>query len=170
MWNRRADDRRLEDALRARRADAPADLVSELSATVAAATTAPRRAWSRVAFASAVSVLVMGTFASLGGISYAASGVSGTYVAVKKVVVTHKLKAVVPESSASNQYKPAAPPPQAPKPPKPQPAAFKPPPAPAAEVQGQTLPFSGFSLLGTVIVSLALIGLGVLLRRREQRG
>jgi hypothetical protein len=172
MWNRRGDDRRLEEALRARRADAPAHLVRELSATVAAASAAPRRAWSRVAFASAVSVLVIGMFASLGGLSYAASGAQGTYGAVKKVVVTHKLMAVVPDSSASNQYKPAQPP----KPASPKPASYKPPtPTPpkvevAGQAQGQTLPFTGLSLLGTGLVSLALIGVGVLLRRREQRG
>jgi len=167
MWSRRGGNRRLENDLRARRADAPADLVRELAATVAAASTKPRRAWSRVAFALAASVVVIGSFASFGGLSYAASGVSGTYVAVKQVVVTHKLRAVVPESSASNQYKPPhLPHPKHPSHP-PKAAPFKP---PVVSAPGQTLPFTGFSLVGTVLASLALIGVGVLLRRREQRG
>ncbi len=170
MWIRRGGNRRLENDLRARRADAPADLVRELAATVAAASTRPRLPWSRVAFALAASVLVIGSFASFGGLSYAATGVSGTYVAVKHVVVTHKLKAVVPESSASNQYKPPHPPhPPHPKHPShpPKAAPFKP---PVVSAPGQTLPFTGLSLLGTVLASLALIGVGVLLRRREQSG
>jgi hypothetical protein len=168
MWNRRGDDRRLEDALRARRADAPADLVRELSATVAAASAAPRPGWSRVAFAAAVSVLVIGTFASFGGLAYAASGASGTYAAVRQVVVVHRLKLVVPESSAKNQY-------NSPKP-KSKPQTFTPPktPPPSAQspvgaTQGQTLPFTGFSLLGTLVASLALIATGIALRRRERK-
>jgi hypothetical protein len=36
-------------------------------------------------------------------------------------------------------------------------------------VKAGTLPFTGFSLLGTVVVGLALVGFGLLLRRREAR-
>jgi hypothetical protein len=36
-------------------------------------------------------------------------------------------------------------------------------------VQSGTLPFTGISLVGTFVLSLALIGGGILLRRRESR-
>jgi hypothetical protein len=165
MWNRRGDDRSLEAALRSRRAEAPADFVLDLSDKLLAASASPRRAWSRIAFASAVSVLILGSFASFGGVSYAASGASGTYNAVKQVVVVHKLKVTVHRSSAQGVYS------------KPKPSAFTPPKThtsptvqPAVKVQGQqTLPFTGLSLLGTFLVSLALIGTGLVLRRRERR-
>jgi len=32
-----------------------------------------------------------------------------------------------------------------------------------------TLPFTGLSLLGTAVVSIVLVGLGLALRRRERR-
>src|SRR5437868_5141820 len=56
MWSRRGDHRWLEGALRAQRAEAPDELVEDISGKVSAAPVDRRRAWSRVAFASAVSV------------------------------------------------------------------------------------------------------------------
>jgi hypothetical protein len=114
-------------------------------------------------------VFILGTFASFGGLGYAASGASGTYDAVKQVVVKHKLTVSIPTSSAVAQY-PAKPKPAPPAPKGP----FKPPKAPkqqAGAVVGasSTLPFTGLSLLGTFLVSLALVGVGVALRRRERR-
>ena len=165
MWNRRGDHRWLEAALRSQRADAPDGLVRDISDKVIASPAQAPRAWSRVAFASAVSVLILGTFASFGGLSYAAGGASGTYDAVKQIVVVHKLKVAVHKSSAADEYK------------KDKPAAFTPPKTTAKpsavhaaiKVQGQTLPFTGFSLLGTFLVSLGLIGAGIFLRRRESK-
>ena len=91
MWHR-SKQRWLEGALRAQRAEAPDGLVEDISGKVSAAPAYRRRAWSRVAFASAVSVFVLGTFASFGGLGYASSGASDTYSAVKKIAVAHKLK------------------------------------------------------------------------------
>jgi hypothetical protein len=150
--------------LRAQRAEAPDGLVEEISARVSAAP-AGRRAWSRVAFASAVSVFVLGTFASFGGLGYASSGASDTYSAVKKIAVAHKLQVAVHRSSAADQYHPTT-----------TPSAFTPPAtnqpsagvAAAVATQGNTLPFTGFSLVGTFVASLALIGAGIFLRRRER--
>jgi hypothetical protein len=170
MWSRRGADRwrsSLEASLRSQRREAPADFVHHLSERVVAARTSPR--WgSRIAFAAGVSTFIVGTFASFGGLSYAASGATGTYGAVKQIVVVHKLKVAVHTSSAASQY------PHLPK--KKPSAVFKPPkvsPKPAAlaavQVNGGTLPFTGFSLLGTLVVSLALIGAGIFLRRRERR-
>jgi hypothetical protein len=169
MWSRRGADRwrsSLEASLRSQRPEAPADFVHDLSERVFAAHTSSR--WgSRIAFAAGVSVFIVGTFASFGGLSYAASGATGTYGAVKQIVVVHKLKMAVHTSSAASQY---------PHLPKKKPSVFKPPkvsPKPAVraavKVQGETLPFTGFSLLGTLVISLALLGVGIILRRRERR-
>jgi len=167
MWNRRGDYLRLEGLLRGRRAEAPDGLVREIAAKVSASPGHLPRTWSRVAFASAASVFVVGTFASFGGLGYASSGASHTYNAVRQVAVSHKLKVVVHKSSAVSEYsRPST-----------TPASFTPPTASsssgvnaAVKVQGQTLPFTGFSLLGTFLASLALIGAGIFLRRRERRG
>ena len=163
MWHRNKQ-RWLEGVLRAQRAEAPDGLVEDISAKVSSAPLQRRRAWSRVAFASAVSVFVLGTFASFGGLGYASSGASDTYSAVKKIAVAHKLKVAVHKTSAADQYHPTT-----------TPSAFTPPATnnsagvnAAVKVQGQTLPFTGFSLLGTFLASLGLIGAGIFLRRRER--
>jgi hypothetical protein len=152
----------LEAQLRGHRAKPTDEFVDRLSRSVAAERRAPQRAWSRLAFASAVSVFMLGTFASFGGLSYAASGASGTYHAVKQVA-SGKLLVSVKKSSAADEY--GKPPP-------------KPPTATVGGVQktlgagvksGGTLPFTGLSLLTTFFISLALIVAGLALRRRERR-
>ncbi len=172
MWNRRNSPGRrseLEAALRTHRAQPSAEFVDDLSRRLVPERLSPHRAWSRLAFAAAVSVFILGTFASFGGLSYAASGVTDSYKAVKKVVVTQKLKVSIPTSSAAAQYphKPTKPP----KAPKVKPAKVKPAHGVkgALAVQTGTLPFTGFSLLATFLLSFALIGSGVALRRRERR-
>jgi hypothetical protein len=165
MLNRRKWGAEPEDSLRAHRAEASPDFVDGLSARVRGERFAPRRGWSRAAFAAGVSVFILGTFASLGGLSYAASGATQAYDVVQHAVVTQKLKVSV-HSSAAAQY---------PHPPskvagakvhktKPHYAVKA-----AVVVQSGTLPFTGFSLLATFLVSLSLIGGGIALRRRERR-
>jgi len=157
MWRRRNGE--ITDALRAHRAEAPDELVERVSALVGQ--TGPRRSrsWSRLAFASGLSVFVLGTFASFGGLSYAASGAHDTYHALSHAVVVHKL-AVSVHSSAADQY------PHAVK----SAVKHKVTRHPHAVVaQGGTLPFTGFSLLTTLLLSFALIGTGIALRRREHR-
>jgi hypothetical protein len=172
MWKRRnvPKDTKLEAALRSRRAEAPSDLVARVSRRVQARPAAPRRAWSRAAFAAGLSVFILGSFASFGGLSYAASGATQTYDAVKQVVVKQKITVKVHTSSAADQYPTT--------PSKPSGVAgvhvqkVKPKPKPPAAPQvapASTLPFTGFSLAGTLVLSLILIGTGVMLRRRERR-
>ena len=164
MWHR-GKQPWLEEALRAQRAEAPDGLVEDISGKVSAAPVQRRGAWPRVAFASAASVFVLGTFASFGGLGYASSGASDTYSAVKKIAVAHKLEVAVRKTSAADQYHPTT-----------APSAFTPPSsngassgvAAAVATQGNTLPFTGFSLLGTFLASLGLIGAGIFLRRRER--
>jgi hypothetical protein len=155
MRTRDGMDRRLA----ALRAQPRTELVEQISARVGG----PRAVslWPKVAYATSIAVMVVGTFASFGGLSYAASGSTKVVDAVAKVAASHK---VVVKSSASNQYKHAAP--KAPL--TPPPAAVPPTQSGAlgAKTAG-TLPFTGLSLLGTALLSFALLLTGFFLRRRE---
>jgi hypothetical protein len=158
-------DSHLDGRLRRCRPEARDGFVESLSHRISGESPASRRAGSRLAFAAAVSTFILGTLVSFGGLSYAASGAVGTYHTVKQVAVKHTLFVSVHKSSASSQYAPK------PKPHKKHRQA-------AAGVAGLqaavskpsgTLPFTGISLLTTLVVSLALIATGLLLRRRERR-
>ena len=117
--------------------------------------------WSRVSFVAAFVVLVVGSFASFGGLGYAASGGAHALGTVAHVATGHK---VVVRSSASDQY------------PTGQVAgahttkhhthhkAVL-----AAPVKSGTLPFTGLSLAVTVLLSLALAAGGYFLRRAGRK-
>jgi hypothetical protein len=159
----RGRDSELEVQLREARVEPRDEFVSGLSRRIASnGRVHTVRPWSRVAFAGAVTTLMVGMFASFGGIGYAASGADHTYQSVKTLVVKHSV--TVRHSAASDQYgnNPTDPS------------------SPAGTVSGQqtaggveaaaqggTLPFTGLSLLATVLVGLALIATGIVLRRRE---
>jgi hypothetical protein len=167
LWRRGADD--VDRALRADRPAPSDELVRRLSQSVA-----PRgRQWSRVSFAAALTVLMLGTFVSFGGLSYAAASAQDTVTAVKRVVVKTKHTYVVRKhSAAGDQYDTVKTVTKTVrtvkvKPVKPHVAGAVATLKPA--VKSGTLPFTGFSLLGTVVIGLALVGLGVLFRRREAR-
>lgn len=170
MWKwrhkRQAD---LEARLRNHRPEARDEFVDTLSAAVAPRAGGTRRSTSsRLAFAAAVSVFILGTFASFGGLSYAASGATGAYHAVKQVPTGH-VSFTVHKSSATAQYAPTT------KPKKPKATKTE---GAVAGVRATlsnpkasgSLPFTGLSLAGTAVLSLALIGLGLALRRREHQG
>ncbi len=167
-WRRDADG--VEKALRAGRPEPSDELVDRLVRSVPVR---PRQ-WSRVSFAAALTVLMVGTFASFGGLGYAASSAEHTVSAVKRIVVTSKHKYTVQiHSAARDQYGDT-------------PVTkvvtkvktvktvktikVKPHTAGAvASVKSGTLPFTGLSLLGTVLLGLVFVGFGLLLRRREAR-
>jgi hypothetical protein len=157
-FGRKHDD--LGRQLSAARPRPSAELVDGIAARISARPT-PRR-YSRVAFGLALATFMAGLFATFGGVGYAASGVTDTVRAVKTAVhVTAKPRAV--QSSAKAQYghsQVAAAIAKVQKPNKPAPAV-------KTVVKSSQLPFTGLSLLPTVLVALALIGVGVLLRRRE---
>ncbi len=122
--------------------------------------------WPRIAYASAVAVAVLGTFASFGGISYAASGSERAVHTVAKVATGKHV--VVAASSASSQYQHAVTKPQI------QVKAVHTTKPSTHVALGTpkttgTLPFTGFSLLGTALLSLALIATGLIIRVRERR-
>jgi hypothetical protein len=167
MWSHRRSSRRPSDAeaaLRRYRPEPREEFVEGLAQYVADERPRERVAWSRLAFAGAASTMVLGLFASFGGLSYAASGATSTYSVVKQAVVQHRLTVDVHKSSASAQY---APPPAAPAQ------------EPSGQVEGssagagavagaQSLPFTGLSLLVTVVLGFALLATGLILRRRER--
>ena len=127
---------------------------------------------SRLAFASALAVLVIGTFLSFGGAAYAANG------------ATQAPATPASTSAAADEYGDQAvaevplTPPTAPK--SQEPTSQKPTSQePTTQVEGATatapaqksgtLPFTGVGLGSTALVSLLLVSLGVYLRRRESR-
>jgi hypothetical protein len=160
-WRSHKSD--LETELRIARPRARAEFRNDLAEHVLASRPAAvARPWSRVAFAGAVAALMLGTFASFGGIGYAASGAGHTYKTVKTLVI--KQRVTVHNSAASAQYQPPPP-------------TIKDTGSVAGDQSGTggvqaaaagTLPFTGFSLLATVLVSLGLIATGLMLRRRER--
>ena len=170
MWKRK--DESVERTLREARSH-PSDEFVDAETSRVQAGMPRRREWSRVSFAAALAVFMLGTFASFGGLGYASSGAVGSVKIVRHVVVPqkHQIRVRVRTySSASDQYgtvqtviKTVT---------KPTvrtkvigvTATIKP--AAATKAAG-TLPFTGFSLVGTVVLGLALIGFGVFLRRRE---
>jgi len=144
---RRADQ--LDGELRAAAPKAGGEFVTSLAAEIPAA----RARRSRTAFASAFAVLVVGSFASFGGVGYAAENAGNAVNAAKSVVVA--------KTSATDQYGTFEP--------------VKPATDPNVVVKGvsakaptkSTLPFTGLSLIGTVGLGVALIAVGFALRRRE---
>jgi hypothetical protein len=168
MWSNRKSRRRSvepEATLRSYRAEPRQEFVKSLAQRVATEGSVRRRtAWSRLAFAGAASTMILGMFASFGGLGYAASGATSTYTAVKNVVIDQKLNVDVRESSASAQYdtEPAPPPEQNVAP------AQETQVAAAAIGEADTLPFTGISLLATVLIGCMLLALGLILRRRER--
>jgi hypothetical protein len=167
MWKRRKFDggSDLEAGLRSYRASAPEELVDRVSQRIAGERRVPQRAWSRVAFASAVAVFMLGTFASFGGLSYAASGATGAAHAVKQVA-SGKLLVSTHKSSAADEY--GKTPPQTKQPPAGGNAGVQTSVGSGVKASG-SLPFTGLSLGLTLLVSLAMIVSGLVLRRRERR-
>ncbi len=165
MWKRPTFNRdfELEALLRRHRAEPRDVFVARLAETVQAGPT-PRRAWSRVAFAGAVSVFILGTFASFGGLGYAASGAASAYHATKQVTAGHFFVSVH-KSSAASQY---APKPKHKRHQRHVTGGLAGVQAGVTKTSG-SLPFTGLSLLATLLVSLALIGLGIALQRGEAK-
>src|SRR6266511_5872664 len=103
-----------EAILRSHRAEPRQEFVQSLADQLDAKRPVHRTAWSRLAFAGAASTMILGMFASFGGVGYASGGASSAYSVVKKAVVDHKLTVDVHKSSASAQYPDNTPTEQAP--------------------------------------------------------
>jgi len=148
------------------RVSRPVPRQSFLDEVKACLTRPPSRpfAWSRVAFASALTTVMLGAFAAFGGLSYAADKVDDGATAVKEALTSESARQSQ-RSPAADQYVPP------------------PPPSPGGGVSGESgsggaspagqvsgeLPFTGFPLLATAGIGFALLLVGLLLRRRELR-
>jgi hypothetical protein len=167
MWSHRRSRGQSdpEAFLRGHRAEPRDEFVQSLTDQVDSARPASRTAWSRLAFAGAASTMILGMFASFGGLGYAASGANTTYSVVKKAVVQHQLSVDVHKSSAAAQYPDNTP---SQEPPANNVAGETTGSAAGAVAGAQTLPFTGMSLLVTVLIGLALLTTGLILRRRER--
>jgi hypothetical protein len=167
MWSHRRSRRPsdLEATLRKNRAEPREEFVQSLADHLDAKRPVHRTAWSRLAFAGAASTMILGMFASFGGVGYAAGGATSAYSVVKKAVVQHKLSVDVHKSSASAQYPDNTP---SAEPPANNVAGETTGSAAGAVAGAQTLPFTGISLLVTVLIGFALLTTGLILRRRER--
>jgi hypothetical protein len=167
FWNGEEDA--LERVLRESRHEARDELVADLARTATASR--PARHWSRVAFASSLTVFMVGFFASFGGLGYAAANAHSVAKSVTRMVQpTTTQHAVTAKSAAVDQYgEQTFTPPVA-----------KPKPAKVIQVVGTSttqtpqqasgeLPFTGLGLGITAALGLMLVAVGAMLRRREGR-
>jgi hypothetical protein len=170
FWKREQDP--VEGALRAERSEVRDELVARLAERVAASR--PARRWSRVAFAGAMTVFMLGTFASFGGLGYAASSAQEAAKGIARIAKPAKqtkLAVRTTKSSAQDQYGQETVTPVVNKKPKVAKkntrvaGVFTPP----AVASSDELPFTGLGLGATAALGLLLLALGVLLRRRETR-
>jgi hypothetical protein len=164
FWGRGRDS--VEVALRAARPVADDELVDGLAARVAASN-APRtrtNRGSRLAFGAAVTVFMLGTFASFGGLGYAATNAAdGKATAAKSQSAASAQydEEKVPTVGESSAATPTLTPPKS---------------SPTVSVAGEstapkssgTLPFTGLGLGATALLGSMLLVFGVFLRRREE--
>jgi hypothetical protein len=151
--------------------EAPAGFEEALGERVKQSAPAARyaRASHRL-FVTALVVFMLGTFASFGGVSLAAQGARQTVSAVAHVTVAPK-RVVHRTTAASDQYGKTAAVVKAVKvvtkaKPKAKPAAAV---LAATTTKKGTLPFTGISLLATVLLSLVFVSAGLILRRLGSR-
>ncbi len=163
FWKRRGETFDLENELRTARPEAPRRFVETLADHVRRESRdAGLYRLSRLSYAASLTVLMLGVFASFGGLGHAATATKDAVEAAKSAVASEPT--VVAASPAQDQYEePAA-------------AAVEEeegereaaPPAPRpVQVEGD-LPFTGLGLITTVLLGLALAGLGFALRRRSE--
>jgi hypothetical protein len=166
FWNGEEDA--LERVLRNGRPEARDELVAGLARTTASAR--PPRRLSRVAFASSLTVFMVGFFASFGGLGYAAANAHLVAKSITRIAqpATQKFAAQT-KSAAIAQYHPQ----------QFTPPVAKPKPGTTIEVAGIStktpsqasgeLPFTGLGLGITAALGLMLLAVGAMLRRRENR-
>ena len=173
-WKRGRDRFDREADLRARRAEPSDEFVQAMAERMRRETTRPGLyTLSRLSFAAAVSVFMLGTFASFGGLGYAASSTKSTFDAVKRVAAETGLSTET-RSPAQTQYhteeeelgavgeataRPAG-----------AEAGARPAVAGAGARTQKELPFTGLGLATTGLIGAALTGLGFALRRSSRRG
>jgi hypothetical protein len=166
-WKRKRDP--VEAALREARPAASDELVGQLSERVLATAVTRSNRGSRLAFGAAVTVFMLGTFASFGGLGYAASSAQTTATAVKRVVAPAKTQKAHRSSAASQYGEQSVLTPPVAKPKDPAPTARVAAASAASPPKSGTLPFTGLGLGATALLGSLLLTLGVVLRRRGAR-
>ena len=161
FWEFGGRKRGIERRLRAEAPVPPEELVARIAASLEPRTSRAGRVWSRAAFAGALTTFMLGTFASFGGLGYAAATAENAGHTVKQVVAKAPLVREI--SAAADEYgedeeEEAAPTENG---------------VASGEIGGAagagTLPFTGISLLITVLISGALMASGFALRRTGRR-
>ena len=116
---------------------------------------------SRVAFAASMTVVMLGTFASFGGVGYAAASAREAVAAVTSLSANEGSSPAADQYKTEEQEEVAA-------------AAAQPPQRPARAVAARTasqgnLPFTGLGLVATALAGLGLAGAGGLLRLASRK-
>jgi type VI protein secretion system component VasF len=163
FWKRGSGGGELEARLREERPEAPAHLIQDVTRMVEARPRRAPRVASRLAFAAALTIFVLGGFASAGGVAYASESAGQAVDTIKQVFASAPL--VRQSTAAADQYQEddvaeeeavvVAPEEQAPAD-----VLFD-------EQELETLPFTGLALLPAAVLGLAFLVLGIFLRRRE---
>jgi hypothetical protein len=163
IWGRRRDS--VEEALRAAKPNASDELVGALTDQVLTTSRTRQQAnrGSRLAFGAAVTVFMVGTFASFGGLGYAATTNAEKAAAPAKTTAT--------QSAAAAQYDeedvPSVVGQSTLTPPKSPPTVVVAGQSAGATPASGTLPFTGLGLGATAALGSMLLALGIVLRRRE---
>jgi type VI protein secretion system component VasF len=156
--------------LRAHRATAPSEFRDSLEQRIEARThRSPLYTWSRVSFASAVTVFMLGLLASFGGLGYAASGAGQAADSLQATVGTVRYVGetaaqVVTGGGPEEEQKI-----QVQREQRIAPSVSQAVPPLEAERESESLPFTGLALGTTLLVALGLIGTGIALRRAALR-
>ena len=163
IWGRGHDA--VERALQGARPVANDEFVAGLNEQVRATTRRPQshRA-SRLAFGAAMTVFMVGTFASFGGLGYAATNAAATKAAPansQSAAGAQYDEEKVPTVGQSSAAKPTLTPPNSP-------ATVSVAGESTAPKSTSTLPFTGLGLGATALLGSMLLVFGVLLRRREE--
>jgi hypothetical protein len=175
FWRRRSGFG-LEDELRALRSEPRAEFVTMLAQRVREDRRASFHFLSRVSFAGAVTVFMLGTLAAFGGLGYAASTAGQTLQTAGNVASSDRQESLPLATGTSGQqsgHGGQVTPPQgeriAVETQRIERAAAAPVPLEQAQ-QREELPFTGLALGSVILFALGLVALGAWLRRAARRG
>lgn len=172
FWERDRDP--VDAMLRSSSPRATDELVDRLGERVIASSRPGPRRLSRAAFGTAFAVFMLGSFASFGGIGYAAQGAESTVHTMKRALAPAKSSSVqarTSKSAAQDQYGEEE---------VEEKTVTKTTPPAVVKVAGatggtpaaattDTLPFTGIGLGATAAVGSLLLAFGMFLRRRESQ-
>ena len=172
LFGKSPGNAKLERKLRELRPEARRSFVAMLASNLGDPSNDARpasRRLGRAGLALAATGLMLVAFASFGGVGYASSAASD---AIKKVqTIVHLKSTQAPRGLSAAQAQYAPPPKPKPKPKPPSGGTLKPPkpPSQGGGNQGAGLPFTGLALWIPVVLGMAIVLLGLGLRRLGRR-